>query len=50
MKEWNELSDEEKFLAERLPLSATYTLKEREKHLFCPRCRHEEEERNIENC
>jgi hypothetical protein len=42
MKHWNELTDEEKFLAERLPLSAEYTRREREKHLFCPRCQHEE--------
>ena len=38
MKHWKELIGEEKFLVERLPLSALYTKKEREKHLFCPRC------------
>ncbi|MBA3692852.1 MAG: hypothetical protein H0W77_05350 [Acidobacteria bacterium] len=38
MKRWEELTDEEKFLAERLPMSATFTRREREKHTFCPRC------------
>jgi len=38
MKLWEELTDEEKFLAERLPMSATFTRREREKHLFCTRC------------
>ena len=42
MKSWAELTDEEKFLAERLPLSAEFTRQERETHLFCPRCWHEE--------
>ncbi len=41
MKSWNELSGDERFIAERLPASAWFTLKERQKHLFCPRCRHE---------
>ncbi|MCY7348317.1 MAG: hypothetical protein LH614_19150 [Pyrinomonadaceae bacterium] len=41
MKSWKELKDDEKFLAERLPLSANYTKREREKHLFCPRCQWE---------
>ena len=38
MKTWQELNGEEKFLAERLPMSATFTRRERETHLFCPRC------------
>jgi len=50
MKLWEELTDEEKFLALRLPLSATFTKRERETHLFCPRCWHEEAEKTIENC
>ncbi len=38
MKAWTDLNGEEKFLAERLPLSAEFTKRERETHLFCPRC------------
>ena len=50
MKTWNELTGDEKILAERLPQSATYARRERETHLFCPRCWHEEAEKTIENC
>lgn len=50
MKSWQELSGEEKFLAERLPLSAEYTKRERETHLFCPRCWFEDVEKKIEQC
>jgi len=38
MKAWNELSDDERFLAERLPDSSEFTEAERRRHLFCPRC------------
>ncbi len=41
MKTWEELDSNEKFIVERLPPSAEYTRKERQTHLFCPRCRHE---------
>ncbi|MDQ2747086.1 MAG: hypothetical protein M3T96_07500 [Acidobacteriota bacterium] len=50
MKSWEELTGDEKFIAERLPLSATFSLKERECHLFCPRCRHEEINPTAANC
>ncbi len=50
MKLWKELTDEEKFLAERLPLSATFTKRERETHLFCPRCWNETVAKTPENC
>jgi len=50
MKRLENLTNEEKFLAERLPMSATYARRERETHLFCPRCWHEEAEKTIENC
>ncbi len=50
MKLWEELTDEEKFLAERLQLSTTFTKRERETHLFCPRCWQEETEKTIEDC
>jgi len=42
MKRWDELSDEECMLAERLPLSAEYKMQERKKHRFCTRCWFEE--------
>ena len=42
MKSWIELTDEEKFLVERLPMSAEYPLKERKKHRFCMNCWFEE--------
>ncbi len=38
LKTWKELTDEEKFLVERLPLSAEFSADERKQHLFCPRC------------
>lgn len=38
MKRWTDLSGEEKFLAERLPMSAEFSAEERKKHLFCSRC------------
>ena len=48
MKSWRELNTEEKFLAERLPMSAEYTQCERENHLFCPRCWNEIAEKKSE--
>lgn len=38
LKSWVELSDEEKFLAKSLALSAEYTPAQRKKHLFCTLC------------
>lgn len=38
LKTWQELSDEQKFLVERLPLSADFRIEERKKHRFCERC------------
>jgi len=38
LKIWDELSDEQKFLVERLPLSAEFSLAQRKKHRFCERC------------
>ena len=38
LKEWNELTTDEKFTVERLPMSAEFSLEERKRHLFCPRC------------
>ena len=42
LKNWNELTSEQKMLAERLPASAEYTEAERKKHRFCERCWFEE--------
>lgn len=42
LKRWDELNDEQKFLAERLPVSAEYSAAERKKHRFCTRCWFEE--------
>jgi hypothetical protein len=33
-----------------LPMSATFTRRERETHLFCPRCWFEQADKTIENC
>lgn len=44
LKAWHELTADEKFLAERLPLSAEYTAAERKKHRFCTRCWFEQTE------
>ena len=41
MKAWAELTEEQKLLAERLPMSAEYPFKERKKHRFCTRCWYE---------
>lgn len=38
MKSWQELTSDEKFTVERLPLSADLSMEERKNHLFCPRC------------
>lgn len=49
MKNWDELSDEEQFLVERMPASAKFTAAERTRHLFCPRCWYEEAEPRMTN-
>jgi hypothetical protein len=41
LKDWKELSADEKFVAERMPMSAEYSAKERQQHLFCTNCWHE---------
>lgn len=40
MTAWNELTDEQKMLVERLPASFQFTPAERKKHRFCERCFH----------
>lgn len=50
MKTWNELDSDEKFIIERLPNSAKFSVEERKKHSFCPRCHHEEIAPAAVNC
>ena len=38
MQTWPELTDDEKILAKKMPLSAEYSSNERKRHLFCTRC------------
>ena len=47
MKDWKDLTDEQKFLIERLPLNTDFTSAERKKHRFCERCFFEEIEKEI---
>lgn len=44
LRNWADLSADEKFIAERQPASAEYSLKERENHLFCTNCWYERED------
>lgn len=37
-KSWKELTDDEKFVVERLPDNIEFTNEQREKHRFCQRC------------
>ena len=50
LKTWEELSGEQKFLVERLPLSAEFSHEERKRHIFCVNCWNEIYDKNIENC
>ncbi|MBA2493675.1 MAG: hypothetical protein H0V31_03130 [Acidobacteria bacterium] len=50
LKTWKELTNEQKFLVERLPLNTEFTLEERKKHLFCERCWNEIYIQESENC
>ena len=38
LQDWKQLSADEKFVTERLPMSADYSVKERELHAFCTNC------------
>ena len=42
MRTWDELTPDQQFLAQRLPMSADHTPAERKKHRFCTRCWFEE--------
>jgi hypothetical protein len=42
LRDWSELSDEEREVVKRLPASAEFSLKERQaRHKWCKRCWHE---------
>lgn len=38
LKNWHELTEDQKFLVERLPASAEFAPAQRKKHRFCERC------------
>ena len=42
LKNWDELADEQRMLAERLPGNADYPAAARKKHRYCERCWYEE--------
>jgi hypothetical protein len=42
MKTWSELSGEEQMIFEKTPAADGFTTEQRRRHLFCPRCRHEQ--------
>ena len=45
MKSWSELTDEEREMVKRLPLSTSYSLEERQAtHRWCTRCWYESTE------
>jgi RNase P subunit RPR2 len=37
-KTWEDLTDDEKFIIERLPDNSEFTIEQRKKHRFCKRC------------
>ncbi len=41
IKEWKDLNGEQKFLVERLPLSAEFSLEERKQNRWCVKCWYE---------
>ena len=49
MKNWSDLTDEQKFLVERLPLNSEFSAEQRKKHRFCERCWFEEIQMQTEN-
>jgi Zn-finger nucleic acid-binding protein len=49
LKTWNELTLEEKILAEKMPFSAEFSLSDRkQRHLFCSRCWFETAQTRVE--
>ncbi len=47
MKNWEDLTDDEKFLVERLPLNTEFSSAQRKKHRFCKRCWFEDPETKV---
>ena len=47
LKDWKELTDEQKFLVERLPKNVEFSNEERKKHRFCERCWFEDTNKEI---
>ncbi len=50
LKNWEELSGEQKFLIERLPSNTDFTPEERKNHRFCERCWFEQVARENQLC
>lgn len=44
IKRWDELTDDERFLIERLPAPNNFSSEERRRNLFCARCFYESQE------
>lgn len=42
MKRWDELTEDEKLLVEKMPFSEKFRQEQRRKHRFCGRCFYEE--------
>jgi hypothetical protein len=42
IKRWDELTEDEKFIVERLPASGDFSSEERRQHRFCARCFYED--------
>lgn len=40
-KEWKELDEEQKMLAEKMPANTAFSAEERKRHRFCERCLYE---------
>jgi hypothetical protein len=49
LKAWRDLTDEQKFLVERLPQNTQFTKEQRKKHRFCERCWFEDAQIRTEN-
>jgi hypothetical protein len=42
IKRWSDLTEDEKFIVERLPASGEFSSEERRRHRFCSRCFYED--------
>jgi len=50
MKGWQDLTDEQKFLVERLPRNIDFPPEQRKKHRFCEQCWFEQVEQKNQSC